>query len=203
MRWRMSGALELAAIEPGRVARALIETGLEPHTASPGAKRGILGDGGRDRGQSRTRVIARPRIVGADALIARAARRRNVLAKRDRAAGGAGANARRIGLAAEAVVDTGAADRGAIGKCYAGPPHHCRGEEHDADGREENAAHDPISSTLQGQSARLELTSHRCKLGRSRSAAIGCCRPRRCRAMSLASIWAGSGDVTCAFAPRA
>jgi len=53
--------------------------------------------------------------------------------------------------------DTRVADCRAVGERRRRPPNHEGGEERDAGPREENDAHDLISSTLDGRSARLEL----------------------------------------------
>ena len=142
------------AIDPARVARPLIETGLVPDTTLPRAKSGIHRDGGRDRGQSSTRSIAGPKIVIAYASIARTARWWDVLAKLDRASVGAGADTCRICFAAAAMSDTRAADCRAVGERRRRLQNHDGGEERDAGRREENGAHDLISSTLDGRSAR-------------------------------------------------
>ena len=100
----------LLAGDAAHVAGSLAEANLELGAAPARAGRLILDcGGGRNRRQGVASVIAGVEAVAANALIARPASDRNILAKLNRAAVGAGLKARLTGLAVVAGGDAGAA----------------------------------------------------------------------------------------------
>ena len=100
----------------------------------------------RDRRQGVASVIAGVEAVVANALVARPASHRNVLAELNRAAVGAGLKARLTGLAVVAGGDAGAALRGAVRLGRGGLPSQRRGDESQASRGYQKNAQVPVSA---------------------------------------------------------
>ena len=100
----------------------------------------------RDCRQGVASVIAGVEAVVANALVARPASDRNVLAELNRAAVGAGLKARLTGLAVVAGGDAGAALRGAVRLRRGRLPAERRGEERKASRGYQKNAHVPVSA---------------------------------------------------------
>ena len=137
----------LPAGDAAHVARSLAEAHLELATAPARTRRLILDRGsGRNRRQGVASVVAGVEAVAANALIARPTGDRDVLARLDRAAVGAGLKARLTGLAVVAGGDAGAALRGAVRLRRGRLPSQRDGEEREASRGYEKNAHVPVSA---------------------------------------------------------
>jgi len=146
-------ALRLTAGDAAHVAGPLAEANLELATAPARTRRLILDCGsGWNRRQGVASVVAGVETVAANALIAGPASDRNILARLDRAAVGAGLKARLTGLAVVAGGDAGAALRGAVRLRGGRLPSQRHGEESEASRGYEKNAHVPVSAQRSGRS---------------------------------------------------